>query len=45
MAYDNIILYHLRNIIKEYAPDSYYHVYTRGVSKQKVFLEKDTIIL
>ena len=28
-----------RNIIKEYAPDSYYHVYARGSSKQKIFLE------
>ena len=28
-----------RNIIKEYAPESYYHVYARGISKQKIFLE------
>ena len=26
-----------RNIIKEYVSDSYYHVYARGVSKQKIF--------
>lgn len=28
-----------RNIIKAYAPESYYHVYARGVNKQKIFLE------
>jgi putative transposase len=28
-----------RNAIKEYANESYYHVYARGASKQKVFLE------
>lgn len=28
-----------RNISKEQAPDSYYHVYTRGANKQKIFLE------
>lgn len=28
-----------RNIVKEYAPNSYYHVYARGVSKQKIFIE------
>lgn len=26
-----------RNIIKVYAPDSYYHVYARGVNRQNVF--------
>lgn len=26
-----------RNIIKEYAPDSYYHVYNRGVAKNLIF--------
>jgi len=28
-----------RNVIKEYAPQSYYHVYARGNSQQKIFLE------
>jgi putative transposase len=28
-----------RNILKEYAPESYYHVYARGSSKQKIFLD------
>jgi len=28
-----------RNVIKEQAPDSYYHVYARGSNKQKIFLE------
>ena len=28
-----------RNIIREYSPDSYYHVYNRGVAKQPVFLD------
>lgn len=27
-----------RNIVKEYAPESYYHVYSRGVAKQPIFL-------
>lgn len=28
-----------RNVIKEQAPESYYHVYARGSNKQKIFLE------
>jgi len=28
-----------KNTIKEYAPDSYYHIYFRGANKQKLFLE------
>lgn len=28
-----------KNIIKEFAPDSYYHVYNRGVAKQPIFLD------
>jgi len=28
-----------KNTIKEYATHSYYHVYTRGANKQKLFLE------
>jgi putative transposase len=29
-----------RNLIREYAPDSYYHIYNRGVEKRKIFLDK-----
>lgn len=29
------------NIYKEYVPDSYYHVYNRGVNKADIFLDKD----
>jgi len=29
-----------RNILKHYAPQSYYHIYARGSSKQKIFLEQ-----
>ena len=29
-----------RNVIKQYAPESYYHVYARGASKQKIFQEQ-----
>lgn len=28
-----------KNIIKEFAPESYYHIYNRGVAKQKIFLD------
>jgi len=28
-----------RNIVKEYAPDSYYHVYARGINKQKIYMD------
>lgn len=28
-----------KNIIKEFAPDSYYHIYNRGVAKQKIFTD------
>ena len=28
-----------QNIIKEFAPESYYHIYNRGVAKQKIFLD------
>jgi REP element-mobilizing transposase RayT len=30
-----------RNIIKEYGAEQYYHVYSRGVAKQTVFLDND----
>jgi len=30
-----------RNVIKEQIPDSYYHVYARGVNKQKIFSENN----
>lgn len=26
-----------RNVLKEYAPDSYYHIYNRGVNKRLIF--------
>ncbi|MDO8591965.1 MAG: transposase [bacterium] len=28
-----------RNVVKEYAPDSYYHVYNRGVNKRTIFAD------
>ena len=28
-----------RNIVKEFAPESYYHVYNRGVEKRLIFLD------
>jgi putative transposase len=28
-----------KNIVKEYQPDSFYHVYNRGVNKQNIFTE------
>jgi putative transposase len=31
----------VRNIVKQYASNTYYHVYSRGVAKQKVFLDED----
>ncbi|HEY4714156.1 MAG TPA: hypothetical protein VIH30_07975, partial [Aquirhabdus sp.] len=31
-----------KHVVKEYAPDSYYHIYSRGVEKRQIFLdEKD----
>lgn len=30
-----------RNAIKQYAPQSYYHIYTRGVNKRMVFKDND----
>lgn len=30
-----------RNVIKQYAPDSYYHIYFRGLNKQPIFLSDD----
>ncbi len=29
-----------KNSLKEYSPDSYYHVYNRGVAKQNIFLDQ-----
>lgn len=34
-----------RNIVKEYAPDSYYHVYNRGVNKQAIFQEDSDYVV
>lgn len=28
-----------RNIIKEFAPDNYYHIYSRGVAKRSIFMD------
>ncbi len=28
-----------RNTIKEYAPDAYYHIFSRGVNKQPIFID------
>ncbi len=28
-----------RNVLKEQVPESYYHVYARGINKQKLFIE------
>ncbi len=28
-----------KNTIKEYVPESYYHIYTRGANKQRIFIE------
>lgn len=30
-----------KNTVKIFVPESYYHVFTRGASKQPVFLEAD----
>jgi REP element-mobilizing transposase RayT len=29
-----------RNIVKQYVEDGYYHVYSRGINKQRIFLDK-----
>lgn len=29
-----------RNVVKEYIPDAYYHVYNRGVEKRTIFLDE-----
>lgn len=28
-----------RNVVREYVPESYYHVYNRGIEKRRVFLD------
>ncbi len=34
-----------KNIVKQYAADSYYHVYNRGVNRRKIFIdERDFIV-
>jgi REP element-mobilizing transposase RayT len=34
-----------KNIIKEYSADTYYHVYSRGINKNKVFLDENDKIV
>ena len=34
-----------RNIYKEYVPDSYYHIYNRGINKQPVFLDDQDFVV
>lgn len=34
-----------RNVVKEYAPDSYYHVYNRGVNKQIIFKDDSDYVV
>ena len=34
-----------RNVVKEYVPESYYHIYNRGVNKNNIFLDqKDRVV-
>jgi len=28
-----------RNVVREFAPDNYYHIYNRGVAKQPIFID------
>jgi REP element-mobilizing transposase RayT len=30
-----------KNIVKQYLPDTYYHIYSRGVNRNKIFLDDD----
>lgn len=30
-----------KNIVKQYAPESYYHIYNRGVNKRKIFMDAE----
>lgn len=34
-----------RNVVKEYAPDSYYHIYNRGVDKQSIFKDSSDYVV
>lgn len=34
-----MVLMPVRNVSKEQVPESYYHIYTRGTNRQKIFLE------
>ena len=34
-----------KNLIREYAPESYYHIYNRGVEKRKIFLDDNDYIV
>lgn len=34
-----------KNIVKEFAPDQYYHLYNRGVEKREIFLDNQDYIV
>jgi putative transposase len=34
-----------RNVVKQYAEDSYYHVYNRGVEKRQIFLDDQDYVM
>lgn len=34
-----------RNVVKEYVPESYYHIYNRGVNKNNIFLDRQDRIV
>lgn len=34
-----------RNVVKQYAEESYYHVYSRGVAKQTIFNDEDDYLV
>ena len=34
-----------RNVVKEYIPESYYHIYNRGVNKNNIFLDRQDRIV
>ena len=34
-----------RNIYKDYVPESYYHIYNRGIDGQEIFIDKDDYVV